>query len=177
MKAKIIFLVLILSAVSVVGCVKRSELAALEKDGSDLAQEGMRLRNEIKIASEEFRRRERLVSQFQELQEKEAEMKLEMEAVTNYVDQLKSAHEHVYKALPIWKQATRRSLVGLRLGNVNLLSGKTLIEAEVVEVGDETVQFKQTQGVIDVRMDDLPESVRLTLVHEPTILARTKIGN
>jgi len=160
----------------VTGCVKEAELQALRDEVKQLALEADQLKNDRSALEEDFRVKNGLATQFQRLQEREAKMRLELEQIHRYVDQLKVAQEYVDARLPQWREATRRSLKGLRLGNVDLINGTSLVDAEVVEVADASVKIKHARGESDYPIDELPEAARVLLVHEPTVLAQAKLG-
>lgn len=166
-----------LIVITLAGCVKQSELDALEQETRDLSQKSNDLKKEAASLQNELKVKESLSKKYQSLQKQEGELRLEMEQVHTYVGQLQATSENLEKALAAWRQATRRSLVGMRLGQVNLPSGQTLADAEVAEFTDRGVKLKTAQGLSEVPMEELPEQARLMLVHETTILAKSLIAN
>lgn len=118
---------------------------------------------------------ESLISTFEQSQRKKSEMMKEFDDFASYEKDLVASLKIVESHLTPWKTATRLSLVGEELGLVRLNDGRSLLEAKVLELSEETVRLEFQGGNEEFKLSDLPSDLRRSLIHEPTIMLESKV--
>ncbi len=160
-----------------VGCDSAKEYEELRVENTKLISEMRRLREKKNDLRNEERNLTRLVSNFEGLQRKESMVRIELSDITKYQRDLTAAFDYTSSLCDLWEVATRKSLIGGNLGLVRLAEGRVLTKTVVLELTDEEVTLKHSEGQESVALADLPESLRKKLLHEPTILLETEIVN
>ncbi len=130
-------------------------------------------RNGLNVKEREL---EKLIYNLEGVQKKEREVKVELSDIAEYHRGLKAAYDYTSSLSRKWEVATRKSLIGENLGLVRL-TDKTLAGAVIVELDAEKVILKHSEGEETVKLAELPEAMRVKLIHVATIKLKTEIVN
>ena len=76
--------------------------------------------------------------------------------------------------LDLWKKATRDSLRGMSLGDIELAGGQFLENVIIVEITDNELKVSANGQPATIDPYDLPEEMRIRLVDES--LVKTDVG-
>ncbi len=128
-------------------------------------------RNKLYVKERELKT---LIKNFESLQRKERDVRLNLTGIVEYYKDLKAACEYSAALTDKWKAATRISLIGEKLGLVRL-SDKTLENAVIVELDKEKVVLKHVGGQDVIELAELPELLRKKLIHESSILLEAEL--
>lgn len=156
-------------------------VACNEEEAHELKSEISELNDELREAKnvrnaliEKEKDLKRLIFNFDRMQKKEREIRMELGVISDYHRDLKAGFDYASALVDRWKVATRKSLIGEKLGLVRL-ADKTLEGAVIVDLDAEKVVLKHSDGQDAVELADLPEDMRKQLIHEATILLEAEI--
>lgn len=177
------------------GRARISELEKLSKEsaetnrdlGSDLA--GLRLQHEdsLEALSKLQEEKETLTSQIEDLREKagmptEKEHQLEMQ-LQDLSEKLKKADgekERINREFEEYKRnyraEIRKKAPGTRLGQLDLPSGQSLQDVEIVAVTEAYINVKHRSGLASVPFGDLPDALRNKYAYSPELAAAELAG-
>ena len=168
------FLVPILFA-GLVACNSK-EYDQMFDTNQELSQELVTLRKERDDLRATAADLEQLVYDFEKLQEKEAEMLIEFSEVKSYKEEIDAALTYVNGKLEAWLPATRKSLVGEKLGTVKLIDGEVYTGVTIVSLTDTNVEIKHMNGQDVIELENLPDNLRKALIHEATLVLETTLN-
>ena len=151
------------------GGPKGGEEGTLQAEANELRATVTELHDRKKELSKELSGKKKAVKDLDNLEEKEARLREESAPIARYVNGLKVADEYLESQLAVWKVATRDSLKGLAIGSFRTISGVEVANAVITEIGDEAVVIKFDGGEKPFEWKELPENLRIGLVHEPTV--------
>ncbi len=87
----------------------------------------------------------------------------------NYLSQLDEGIAHYQREIEIWKEAHRKSLVGVTSPAMKKIDGSFIPNIEIVEVRDEEIVIRSNGEEMTLPISELAPAVREKLVHENTI--------
>ncbi len=161
-----------------VGCIggdDPEEIARLEAELEEINSNLKAALAESIELSKEYDRKMRAIREMDYNRKRESSMKVDHQPVDDYAQTLEGAISYFEKELVIWKEATRDSLKGMKVTRIETATGVVIENATVSAVTDDKVTFQTATGTETVDFETLPESLRISLVHEPTILARSAL--
>lgn len=158
-----------------VGC-NSDEYDKVREENTKLVSELRLLKEQLYELESKKQKAALLVRETEFVQRKEKEAKIAITDIDEYHSALKSALDYSTALSDSWKTATRKSLIGERLGLLRV-DGVTFSNTEIVKLNSEVVTLKHDKGEEEFKLADLPEPARKQLIHEPTILLESKIVN
>ncbi len=167
----------LLGAMSLTGCFDKILPGASDEveDGSGEGSAG---------TSEIYQEKLALAKQLKELQAatkidlaKEELTKVgEMEAVRAYYEAVVSTKTALETSLSQWRTATRSSFVGVKLPQIQLISGETFSDVTLTAVEDEVIKITHSGGEATLEIMKLPVGLRKNVIHEPTVLTERTVA-
>lgn len=100
----------------------------------------------------------------------------EMEAVRAYYETVVSTKAALETSLSQWRAATRSSFVGVKLPQIQLISGETYSDVTLTAVEDEVVRITHSGGEATLEVMKLPIGLRKNVIHEPTVLTERTVA-
>ncbi len=97
------------------------------------------------------------------------ELETQITEMRNYAAKLEEATVYLQQSISLWKVACRKSMSGMSLGSFLLSDGRSIASGRVGEVKDDgvVVEHDGRSEFFDYRQ--LPEAVRVRVVHEETL--------
>jgi len=166
----------VLSAFLAVSCIDRFVGNSEDDDEGD--GEGSARGSEYRELRDERRDLERRVAELREAGQRREELVQEelaavaaLDEVRGYERKLRSLHEEATAQLQTWREATRRSFVGVQLPEIETIDGAKWTAVTIRHVGDDAIQIEHAGGTAEIEILRLPLGLRKNLIHEPTALA------
>ena len=94
-----------------------------------------------------------------------------LEEIRKYGNAAERLHGELALALEKWREATRKSFVGVKLREIVTVGGDTYSNVTITNVTDDTLTFEHSGGMQTLEIITLPVQLRMNLIHEPTVLA------
>lgn len=129
------------------------------------------LREERKALEKKWEELETLAGNEGSLIEREVVVSDELELLRGYAAMLESHSAELDQGLGEWRNATRKSFVGVQLSEIATSDGRTFQNVTIEKVEDETVAISHDGGSDTIEILSLPLELRKNLIHEATVLA------
>jgi len=94
----------------------------------------------------------------------------EMEEVRAYYESVVSTKATLESSLDQWRSATRGSFAGVKLPQIQLISGETFSDVTIAAVEDDVLRITHSGGDATLEIMKLPVGLRKNVIHEPTVL-------
>lgn len=147
---------------------KQEVLEELKRELTAKSDETRKVANEVSDM-------ESAIRNLQRSQKQELEVTKEFNDLKNYQDEVNATLALLDAGLNAWRDASRLSMAGLRLGVVDLGGGKILNDAVVVEVMDGKVRLSNQGAESVVEITALPMETRERLVDESLVLQKIQL--
>jgi len=124
----------------------------------------------IRKLSDEYRDLQQRMSQDQ-LKDTD-QLREQIAEINAYVTLLGQAAKGLERSISLWRKECRKSFIGMDLGNLTLSDGRLVVSGKVVEVKDASLLVAHDGTQEDIAYELLPETVRLKVIHDETVLMR-----
>lgn len=167
----------LLAALSLTGCLDKI-LPGASDETEEGAGEGSAGTSEL------YQEKLALAKQLKELQaaskidlaKEELTRVSEMEEVRAYYESVVSTKAALQTSLSQWRAATRGSFVGVKLPQIQLISGETYSDVTLIAVEDQVVKITHSGGEATLEIMKLPVGLRKNVIHEPTVLTERTVA-
>lgn len=174
----LLFTTLAASAFLMAGCFDSSsdsdgdeEDASSDTDLGGTRTELSELRAKKKELEGQIRDLEKNVKKQDELVAAELKAVEELEAARAYSKNLDDLNQGLDANLGAWREATRRSFIGVTLPELVTVGGQTYTGVTIAGVTDDQLAIQHAGGQASIMIVDLPVGLRKNLIHEPTVLS------
>jgi hypothetical protein len=167
----------LLAALTLTGCLEKI-LPGASDETEESAEEGAAGTSEL------YQEKLALAKQLKQLQaaskidlaKEELTKVSEMEEVRAYYESVVSTKAALQTSLSQWRAATRDSFVGVKLPQIQLISGETYSDVTLTAVEDQVVRITHSGGEATLEIMKLPIGLRKNVIHEPTVLTERAVA-
>ncbi len=143
-------------------------------DKDAIREELTELRAKKKTLDEQLRGIQKDLSKKSDLVATELEVVETLGQTKAYVAGLDSLDAALDTNLKAWREATRRSFIGVKIPEIVTVKGDKFTDVAIAGVTDNELMIQHAGGQATLLILDLPVSLRKNLLHEPTVLSELK---
>ena len=163
---------LLMAALFLTGCLDNKEVTAKKQELDQLIKEEADLRRQ---SAELSRQKAELMSRTDDVDKinrKHENVQEDLEAIEEYVGLLNDAVSHYEREIEIWREAHRRSKMGIKAESLTTENGRVFQNVTIRAITDDELIFDCDEGEVRLKMSELSEQARIGLVHEESLKFR-----